>query len=369
MVDKNTAGASSVLASRIESLVRPEIRAMSAYHVADASGMLKLDAMENPFSWSDQLRQSWLEYLQDAALNRYPDPQAVGVKAGLRQAMGVDASYELLLGNGSDEIIQMLAIAVAAAGKTIMAPEPSFVMYQVIARFVGMEFVGVPLQDDFDLDLEAMLAAVKQYQPSLIFLALPNNPTGNLFSEHAIRAIIEASTGLVILDEAYMAFTQRDHLALLAEYDNVLVMRTVSKIGLAGLRLGLLIGDPLWLQEIEKVRMPYNINILTQRSAEFALQHYAVLMAQAQEIRAQRAALLQQLQARAAVDVWASEANFLLLRCKSKAAAEVFANLKAQGVLVKLLDGAHPLLSQCLRITVSTAEENRQFLEALDRSV
>ncbi len=358
-----------VLAERVKNLVREDVRAMSAYHVADAGGMVKLDAMENPYGWPTELQQQWLQELQTVSLNRYPDPQADNVKSGLRRAMGIDEKHSILLGNGSDEIIQHLALAMAGPGRSVLAPEPSFVMYRVIAQFVQMNYIGVPLQADFDLDQDNMLAEIKQHQPHLIFLALSNNPTGNLFSEKKVRAVIEAAQGLVVLDEAYTAFTDADHLSLLDEYDNVVVMRTVSKIGLAGLRLGMLVGHPLWLTEIDKVRLPYNINVLTQYSAEFALRHYDLLMDQAAILCSERERLLKTLSTVAGIDVWPSEANFLLLRCQKKSARDVFEALKQRGVLVKLLDGAHPLLAQCLRVTVSTSDENNQFLEALSASL
>lgn len=351
----------------VERLVRPEIRALAAYHVNDASGLLKLDAMENPYHWPDDIRQAWLQRLGDAEINRYPQPDAPALKAALREVMGIRPEYAILLGNGSDEIIQIMAMALARPGSALLSPEPGFVMFSMISRFVGLDYHGVPLQDDFDLDLAAMLDAIARYQPALIFLAVPNNPTGNLYSEPKIRQLIEASEGLVVIDEAYTAFADAQLLSLLDDYPNVVVMRTLSKVGLAGLRLGMLIGSPLWLQEFEKIRLPYNIGVLTQLSAEFALQHYPMLMDQAAELRAQRAQLFSALEARKDVTVWPSQANFLLLRCETQPARSVFESLKREKVLVKCLDGAHPLLTNCLRVTVSTEAENRQFLEALDR--
>ena len=201
------------ISARIQQWVRPEIRVLNAYHVPPATGMIKLDAMENPYRWPDEMIAAWLEKLRTASINRYPDPQASLVREGLRREMGVTANHDILLGNGSDEIIQMLAMLVSARGRCILAPEPGFVMYRMIATLTGLDYVGVPLDANFDLDLDAMLAAVQQHQPALIFLALPNNPTGNVFSVDRVRAVIEAAEGLVILDEAYTAFTDADHLS------------------------------------------------------------------------------------------------------------------------------------------------------------
>lgn len=351
--------------ARIQQWVRPEIRVLSAYHVPPAQGMLKLDAMENPYRWPDDMVDAWLEKLRAASINRYPDPVAAPVRDGLRREMGVSAEHDILLGNGSDEIIQMLALAVNGRGRCIMAPEPGFVMYRMIATLIGLDYVGVPLAADFDLDLDAMLASVKQHQPALIFLALPNNPTGNVFSVDRVRAVIEAADGLVILDEAYTAFTDADHLSFAEDYDNVLVMRTLSKVGLAGLRLGLLIGDAAWLAELEKIRLPYNVNVLTQMSAEFALENFQIIRRQTALIRAERERLTSELRGIAALQVWPSEANFVLVRTPEGRARPIFESLKQQHILVKCLDGSHPQLRDCLRLTVGEPGDSDQLLAAL----
>ncbi|MGD8587866.1 MAG: histidinol-phosphate transaminase [Chromatiales bacterium] len=350
----------------IEHWVRPEIRALSAYHVPPAGDMIKLDAMENPYGWPESLRQAWLETLADVNVNRYPDPQAQALKQRLRSAMAVPNGAELILGNGSDELIQMLAMSVAAADRVVLSVDPGFVMYRMIATFCGMQYVGVPLRaDDFALDLEALLAAIQRHQPSLLFLAYPNNPTGNLFPESALLKVLEAAPGLVVIDEAYAPFTDHSFLSRVGRFDNLLVMRTVSKMGLAGLRLGYLAGPKAWLEQVEKTRLPYNINVLTQISAEFALRHQAVFEQQTQAIRTQRNWLYQQLQGLAEITVYPSEANFILLRSHGKPAPVLFEGLKASGVLVKNLHGAHPLLAQCLRVTVGTPQENEAFIAAL----
>jgi len=322
--------------------------------------------MENPYSWPDAIKQAWLDELAVAEINRYPDAEAAALKDSIRAVFSVPQGAQLLLGNGSDEIIQILALSMARPGLVIMAPEPSFSMYGMVAQITGAEFVGVPLrQDDFSLDAEAMLAAIAEHQPGLIFLAWPNNPTGNMFDETAIVRIIEQAPGLVVLDEAYHAFAQKSFMPLLGKYENVLIMRTLSKLGLAGLRLGFLVGHPAWLSEFEKLRMPYNTGVLTQRSVAFILQHIDVLNEQAQQIRAHRERLYQDLSALAALTVWPSAANFLLLRTENASADAVYGQVKAQGILVKNLNGAHPSLKNCLRIAIGTEEENRALMRAL----
>ena len=355
------------ISKMVENLVRPEIRALSAYPVGDASGMVKLDAMENPHQWSEELKQAWAEKLQHADINRYPHPQAPKVKAGLRKAMNVPEEFDCLLGNGSDEIIQLLAMLVAKPGAKIMAPEPGFVMYKMIATFCGVDYVGVPLTADFELDMPAMLKCINEQQPELIFLAQPNNPTANLYSEAQLRELIQASEGLVIMDEAYLPFSSRNHLHFLEEFDNVLVMRTLSKVGLAGLRLGMIFGRSEWLNELDKIRMPYNINVLTQISAEFALEHYEILLGQCELIKQQRSRMQVEL-ANLGFTCYQSEANFILARADMEfegKAREIFEQLKQHNVLIKCLAGGHPLLENCLRFTVGTENENDLLLEAL----
>ncbi|MFN2184996.1 MAG: histidinol-phosphate transaminase [Anaerolineae bacterium] len=349
-----------------DQLIRPEIRALRAYQVPDATGLVKLDAMENPYGWPDSLKSEWLEVLRGAELNRYPDPQGRQVQEALRESMGIPDGMGLLLGNGSDELIQMLALTLAHPGRKVLSVDPGFVMYRMIALFAGMEYVGVPLRaDDFGLDLPAILEALERECPALTFIAYPNNPTGNLFDAGAIAEIAAAAPGLVIVDEAYAPFTDESFLARLGEWPNLLVLRTLSKMGLAGLRLGYLAGPEDWLTEIDKTRLPYNINCLTQASATFALRHKAVLDEQAQAIRTARARLFDALAAIPGIRPYPSQANFILIRLPAGRADACFAGLKSRGVLVKNLNGAHPLLADCLRVTVGTPEENGAFLSAL----
>jgi histidinol-phosphate aminotransferase len=349
-----------------ERLVRPEIRALNAYHVPDATGLVKLDAMENPYTWPEDLRKEWLDSLRDVHLNRYPDPQGCELQGALRESMGIPAGMGLLLGNGSDELIQMLALAVARPGRRILSVDPGFVMYRMIALFAGMEYVGVPLRvEDFSLDLPAVLGAMEREQPAVSFLAYPNNPTGNLFEADAIERILQAAPGLVIIDEAYAPFTDRSFLSRLGDWPNLLVMRTVSKMGLAGLRLGYLVGPGEWLAEIDKTRLPYNVNVLTQVSATFALRHKDVLDGQTRQVRAERSRLFSALSGLDGVVPYPSDANFILMRLPEGQAGRLFESLKAAGVLIKNLHGAHPLLADCLRVTVGRPDENDFFLRAL----
>jgi histidinol-phosphate aminotransferase len=351
---------------KIQNIIRPAITALKAYHVPLSSGMVKLDAMENPYPLPEALRAEIAKLTHDASINRYPDPSAAQLKLQLRAAMHIPAEMDLLLGNGSDEIIQILAMALHK-NATLLSVEPGFVMFKMIATFCGLHYVGVPLKADFSLDLDATLAAVAQHQPALIFIAYPNNPTGNLFSAESIEQIIRAAPGLVVVDEAYYAFSPASFMPRLAEFANLGLMRTVSKLGLAGLRLGFLVGRPDLIHELDKLRLPYNINVLTQQVATAVLTHRDILQQQADAIVAERARLYAALVAMPGVTAYASQANFILLRVAN--APKVFDELKSRAILVKNLHGAHPLLDNCLRVTVGTSSENQQFLSALQQSL
>jgi histidinol-phosphate aminotransferase len=359
---------SSISASSLAgALLRQEVLDLHAYLVPDSSGYIKLDAMENPYLVPPALRGEIAEAVAAAAINRYPDPGATSLKEKIRAAIGLPKGMELLLGNGSDELIQLLALALNKPGATLLSVEPSFVMYKMIAIFTGMRYVGVPLAADFSLDLPATLAAIRREQPALVFLAYPNNPTGNLFSAEAVAQIIAASPGLVVVDEAYYAFASDSFIPHLARYPNLLVMRTFSKLGMAGLRLGFLAGSEGWLGQLEKLRLPYNVGVLPQLVAEKLLVHHEVLLQQAEQIKRDRAKLHQQLSEIAAVKVYTSEANFLLFRVAN--AAAIFNGLKQRGVLIKNMNGGHPMLKDCLRVTVGTPDENERFMAALKESM
>lgn len=350
-----------------EHLIRDDILRLAAYHVPDSTGYVKLDAMENPYRLPQALRAALGEIAAEASLNRYPDPAARALKARLRAVMGVPDGMELLLGNGSDELIQIVAMALARPGAVMLGVEPSFVMYRMIAAFCGLRYEAVALREDFTLDVDACLDAIARQRPTVTFIAYPNNPTGNLFDREGVSRMIEASPGLVVVDEAYYAFADASFLPRLADYPNLLLMRTVSKLGLAGLRLGFIVGRPEWLAELDKVRLPYNINILTQGFAERVLGEPRVLEDQAAAIRAERGRLALALARLPRVQVFPSSANFILFRVPR--ATDVFAALKERRVLVKNLAGAHALLADCLRVTVGTPVENDQFLQALGASL
>lgn len=346
-----------------QQLVRQEILGMQAYHVSDSTGMVKLDAMENPYRLPPGMKAELGALLAEVEINRYPDPTGRELRELLRQKMRVPEGMEVLLGNGSDDLIQMISLALAKPGAVVMYPDPTFVMYKLNSFLTGMKPVGVQSNPDFSLDCKAFIAAIREHNPALVFIAYPNNPTGALFEERDVEEIIRATDGLVVLDEAYHVFAQKSFMSRLPEFQNLVVMRTVSKLGLAGIRLGYLVGAPEWLQEFNKVRQAYNVNVLTQAAAGYVLRKLDVLEEQAARIRGERKSLREGLSALPGVIVYPSAANFFLARVPD--APRSFSSLKSQGVLVRNFHGAHPLLSNCLRITVGTPDENRILLSAM----
>jgi histidinol-phosphate aminotransferase len=347
----------------VTATVRPEIRALRAYAVARADGMIKLDAMENPYPLPQAVRERLAAALASVPVNRYPDGGADAVKSALRRAFGIPETAGLILGNGSDELIQIVTTAVARPGAVILAPEPSFVMYRLNALYAGTRFVGVPLLPDFSLDAGAVLAAIARERPALVWLAYPNNPTGNLFAAAGVEAILRAAPGMVVVDEAYHAFADASFLPRLAEFPNLVVLRTVSKIGMAGLRLGYAVAAPEWTTELNKVRPPYNLNALTQAAAPILLAEDELLAEQAARIKVERSRLHAALCALPDVAAFPTRTNFVLARVPD--APRWFDRLRETGILVKNLHGWHPSLEHCLRITVGTPAENDALLAAL----
>ena len=348
--------------------IRTDVRGAHGYAVQPSAGMIKLDTMENPFRLSDELQRQLGERLGRVAINRYPAERTLELAAALAQHAGMPEGCGITLGNGSDEIITMLSMAIGTPGAKVLAPLPTFVVYEMAARYQGLGFVGVPLTADFELDEAAMLAAIAEHQPALIYLSYPNNPTANLWDEAVIERIVEAAPGLVVMDEAYQPFASRDAMALMQRHAHVLVMRTMSKFGLAGVRIGYLLGRAELVAEIDKVRPPFNVGVLNAEAGLFALEHAEVYAEQAQILRRERDALLEALPALAGVvKVFPSQGNMILLRVND--AARAFAGMKARGVLIKNVSGLHPLLANCLRITVGTPEENQAMLAALKESL
>jgi histidinol-phosphate aminotransferase len=348
-------------------VIRPEIQAMHAYPVADATGLVKLDLMESPYGLPPALAAEIGRIVSQLSLNRYPVPTAQRLRTLIREVMQVPAGCDVLLGNGSDECIQYVTATVAGEGAVVMAPAPSFAMFSMHAFFYRLRFVGVPLREDFTFDADAFLAAMAKEKPGLVWIAYPNNPTGNAFPVADIERVVRAAPGLVVIDEAYQPFAGATFMPRLTEFENMVVMRTVSKIGMAGLRLGYVCGRPEWIEAFNKARSPFNINVVTEAVAIKLLENKSVLDEQAGRVLAERERVRPELERMRGLTVYPSVANFFLARVKGPAGAgtRVFGSLKAQGVLVRDFSGGHPLMENCLRLTIGTPEENRILLAAL----
>ena len=350
--------------------IRQDVQSMHAYAIQNSTGMVKLDAMENPFSLPPALQQQLGERLGALALNRYPGDRINVLRAQLAQYAQMPEGFDIMLGNGSDELITLIAMACDVPGASMVAPLPGFVMYAMSAQLQGVQFHGVPLTADFELDEAAMLAAIATHKPAVVYLAYPNNPTGTLWDAQAIERIVVAQGqqgGLVVMDEAYQPFASQTYMDRVARHGHVLLMRTLSKFGLAGVRLGYMVGPKALIAEIDKVRPPYNISVLNCECALFALEHAEVFAEQAVQIRQEREKLTQALSALPGVHVYPSQANMLLVRMPD--ATKCFEGMKTKGILVKNVSKMHPLLGNCLRLTVGTPEENVRMLAALKESL
>ncbi len=350
--------------------LRPDVQAMHAYAIQDCTGMVKLDAMENPYQLPPALQAELGQRLGALAVNRYPGARIDDLRAALARHVALPSGCALMLGNGSDELISLLALACAMPGASVLAPVPGFVMYAMSAQLQGLAFHGVPLTPDFELDEAAMLAAVAQHRPAITYLAYPNNPSANLWDDAVIERIILAvreQGGLVVMDEAYQPFASKSYIDRMDRHGHVLLMRTLSKFGLAGVRLGYLMGPQALIEQLDKVRPPYNVSVLNCECALFALEHEAVFAAQALAIREQRAMLFEALADFPGVRAYPSDANMILLRVPD--AQRSFNGLRQRKVLVKNVSSLHPLLANCLRLTVGTADENRLMLAALQESL
>ena len=365
----------------IQRRIRQDVQSMHAYAIQDSVGMVKLDAMENPHRLPADLQEALGKRLGALAFNRYPDGRVNDLRHALAAYAQMPEGFDIMLGNGSDELISLLSMACDVAadpvtGKKpiVLAPLPGFVMYAMSATLQGLDFVGVPLTADFELDTPAMLAAIAEHQPAIVYLAYPNNPTANLWNADSMARAIDAAAAvgsLVVLDEAYQPFSSRTYLDTIraepTKHSHVLLMRTMSKFGLAGVRIGYIVGPKALIAQIDKVRPPYNISVLNYECALFALEHADVFAQQASALRAERTRLLAALRAMPNVKAWDSDANMILVRLPD--AQKTFDGLKARGVLVKNVSKMHPLLAQCLRLTVGTADENTRLLAALQESL
>ena len=348
----------------LEGLIKSEVRGQQAYVAEKSILPIRLDANENPFPLPAELHAEFMAALDRVSLNRYPEAGSPTLLARVAARYGV-APDMLMAGNGSDELIQILCTSLVPT--RVMVPVPTFVMYRISSLNNGHKVIEVPLDDSCDLDLEAMLDLMALHAPGLVFLSFPNNPTGNCFSRNKMEKLLEKAPGLVVVDEAYGNFSGQTFLPLLERYENLVILKTLSKIGLAALRIGFLIGSSSLVNELNKVRLPYNINSLSQAAAGFYLDHEAFFLAQAEDIVGERKRLFCALQQLRGIQPFPSAANFIFFSCLYDT-DRVYRSMREQGIVIKHFPVAGRFKNS-LRVTVGTPRENEMFLGALERII
>jgi len=347
--------------SVLESRLSGRVKALSAYSVPHRDCSVKLDGNESPFPLPPEVAARIAEETSRLELNRYPDPEAHDLRTLISEISGFPREG-IILGNGSDEIIGMLVTAFAGGTGKVVCPAPTFSMYRLSGLALGATILEPGLDEKFDLDMKSMRAVIEEKDPDIIFLASPNNPTGNAYSEDRILEVIELSGGLVVVDEAYADFSGQNFLPLVKTHGNLVVMRTLSKIGFAALRLGMLFAGEGIAHEVNKVRYPYNINSLSQSAARVVLERREFIAENVQLIVRERERVFGALSEISNVEAFRSDANFILFRVKD--ADSVFEGLIERDVLIRNFNRPGRL-ENCLRVTIGTPGENDAFLAAL----
>jgi histidinol-phosphate aminotransferase len=350
-------------AKYIISRIKSSIRRTGAYSIDETPCRIKLDAMENPFPPPRQVNREIGKAVREAFVNRYPDPFARRLKNAIAALWDMNPDV-MMLGNGSDELIQTIILAF---GGPVLIPTPTFAMYEITSRVLSQKVVRVPLGQNFSLDADKMLRKAKEVDAKVIFLACPNNPTGNRFSDVAVRKILDKAAAAVVIDEAYYDFCGKTYFSELQRFPNMIILRTLSKIGFAGLRVGILTASPLIITELNKIRLPYNINILSQAAAVAALKRKDIVKRQISLLISEREKLYNALVEMQGITPYPSEANFILFRTAADA-TRIYTKLKRAGILVKNLNKPGHL-KNCLRVTVGTPEENLEFLDELNKTI
>ena len=365
---------------KITDFLRDDIDTLNEYSVLDSKGFVKLDAMENPYEREISIKANiplsidsqTLEYEDffeaNVNINRYPDANCEDLRKALTKKYGLKKKYDSIIGNGSDELIQLICMAFLRSDNTILCPQPSFSMYKKNAQVVGLRFEEILLKDNFALDINLMLKKIEELNPALIFLAYPNNPTGNLWNKEDIKKILLKANGLVIIDEAYEAFSGKSFIDQLKDFDNLLIMRTLSKIGFAGIRLGYLFGQKYIIRELNKLRLPFNINSVSQQMSHIYFKNNSFFSVQAEEIIKNRDYLQDEMTKIEHIKVYKSKTNFILFKVLKKSADQIFNDILSDKILIKNMTET-PGLENCLRVTVGTREECDLFIQSLKNSL
>ena len=343
-------------------LIQRNVLSLEPYHVEDNDCEIKLHANENPFPPSKELLDLFSASLQKLQLNRYPDPDSKALKDSIANRLDIKTE-RLVIGNGSDEIILFLLQVFCQEGDTIIFPEPTFAMYSIIAQSLSIKSASISLDSQWNFNADALLRSAEENNSRIIFLSYPNNPTGNCFSDIQVQKVIESFQGIVVIDEAYHDFSRKSFINQIEEHNNLVVLRSLSKIGLAALRVGFGVADPLVINEINKVRLPYNSNTISQTFAEHLTTNFEAVQEQIDSIVDERHRLLGELQKIKSVTAFPSDSNFILFKTE-KSANNIFTYLSKNGILVRNLS-SHPKLNNCLRVTVGTKNENDRFLSKL----
>ncbi len=348
--------------------VKPAVRSLKAYTLATREASVKINQNENPFDLPEALKRSVLEKAMARPWSRYPefDPTE------LVQALAISSGWRpdgVLVGNGSNELIEALLLVTVGAQTRVVIPEPTFTLYALLSGILGGQVIPVPLGRQFEYDVAAILEARRSSGAPLTIVCSPNNPTGGILTQVEVRRLCEDGDGLVVIDEAYHEFSGETVVPLLAEHSNLVVLRTFSKArALAGLRVGYLLAAPELVCEINKARLPYNVNFLSQLAALAALEERATLDRIVSDLIRFREELFEALRVLPGVRPFPSRANFILIELAGADPKTVFESLYRDGVLVRDVT-AYPRLGRCLRVSVGTGQENTVFLHSLARAL
>jgi histidinol-phosphate aminotransferase len=347
--------------------IKENIKNLVPYEVPQINCPIKLDANENPYDLPADFKERIKKILDSIEFNRYPDPTCKDLRTVLSHRLRV-RDDQILIGNGSDELIQSILLTFGGKKRRVIYPVPTFGMYKILAKITECEIVEIPLlSNDFDLNEEEIIQATKANDFSIVFLSYPNNPTSNCFSEEKIKKILVESNGLVVIDEAYFEFSGKTNIQYIHEFENLLVLRTFSKaFSMAALRIGYLIGQSSVVKEISKVKLPYNVGTFPQAVAYTLLLEAPSLENKIKTILLERRRLFSFLSKFPQINLFPTEANFILFKTKDVSADHLYSYLLCQGILIRNLS-KEPLLTNCLRLTVGTPQENGRFMEVIKR--
>ena len=347
-------------------LICEKVKNLKAYQVETVDEGIKLHANENPYPPSPELKSLILAHLENLDLNRYPDPDCKSLKEAISNRLGV-STEQLVIGNGSDELIQHLMQVFCDDGDTVAFPEPTFAMYSILAKGMGLNAQTFELDNKWDFEAKSIMEKLTSSHARIVFISYPNNPTGNCFSRTEIQKLIKNFEGIVVLDEAYYDFSGQTFIDQMNDHNNLVILRSLSKIGLAGLRVGYGIFPRVLVDAINKIRLPYNSNSVTQLAATELLNNFSLVQKQIDSIKKERIRLLKELAKIKSINTYPSDSNFILFQA-TKNGENVFRNLMENRILIRNL-GSHPMLKNCLRVTIGTKAENDQFLDKLKKAI